>query len=75
MKGHVMPYIEQEQIATQKPAAPCPLCKTEMEADFVDNGFGPYAVRASPYRCPECGYNEYWNMPEGEAQAIFDSFL
>lgn len=70
-----MPYIEQEQIATEKPSAPCPRCKTEMEADFVDNGFGPYAVQASPYHCPKCGYNEYWGMPEGEAQAIFDSFL
>lgn len=39
-----MPYIEQPQIATQKPIEECPRCKTEMDAEFIDNGFGPYAV-------------------------------
>lgn len=70
-----MPYIEQPQIATQKPVEQCPHCQMEMDAEFIDNGFGPYAVQASPWRCPECGYNEYWGMPESEARAIFDSFL
>lgn len=35
----------------------CPVCGKEAYADFVDNGFGPFAVQAGPFNC-ECGWNE-----------------
>lgn len=46
-------------IFNKEPDRPkCPKCEHEMEAEFVDNGFGPYSIQASPYHCFECGYTE-----------------
>jgi hypothetical protein len=40
-----------------EPEFNCPSCGTELHTDWVDNGFGPYSVQASPYGC-ECGWHE-----------------
>lgn len=42
---------------TKEPVFNCPQCNTELQTDWVDNGFGPYSVQASPYGC-ECGWHE-----------------
>lgn len=47
----------------QEPLEECPYCNAECHADFVDNGFGPYAVQCGPYHCIECGASEIG--PEG----------
>lgn len=41
----------------KEPEFLCPQCNTPLFTDWVDNGFGPYAVQASPYGC-ECGWHE-----------------
>jgi hypothetical protein len=41
----------------KEPEFYCPVCNTELFTDWVDNGFGRFAVQASPYVC-ECGWNE-----------------
>lgn len=40
-----------------EPILPCPKCGKTAHAEWVDNGFGPYAVQAGPYHC-ECGWVE-----------------
>tara|TARA_B100000941_G_C28112403_1_gene353955 strand:- start:269 stop:433 length:165 start_codon:yes stop_codon:yes gene_type:complete len=47
-----------EDIATEEPEVYCPECGGRAEAEFVDNGFGPYAVQVSPYHCSTCGWLE-----------------
>lgn len=47
-----------EDIATTEPTELCPKCREVCHADFVDNGFGPYAVQAGPYHCEKCGWIE-----------------
>jgi hypothetical protein len=42
---------------TKEPVFNCPQCNAELYTDWVDNGFGPYSVQASPYGC-ECGWHE-----------------
>lgn len=42
---------------TKEPEFKCPSCDTKLHTDWVDNGFGPYSVQASPYGC-ECGWHE-----------------
>lgn len=42
---------------TKEPVFNCPQCNAELHTDWVDNGFGPYSVQASPYGC-ECGWHE-----------------
>lgn len=47
-----------QDIFTTAPAAPlCPVCDEPAEAEFIDNGFGPYAVQVGPYHC-DCGWAE-----------------
>ena len=41
----------------KEPKFVCPKCNTELHTDWVDNGFGAYAVQVSPYVC-ECGWVE-----------------
>jgi len=41
----------------KEPVFNCPQCNSELYTDWVDNGFGPYSVQASPYGC-ECGWHE-----------------
>jgi hypothetical protein len=41
----------------KEPVFNCPQCNEELYTDWVDNGFGPYSVQASPYGC-ECGWHE-----------------
>ncbi len=36
----------------------CPICDSAVYAEFVDNGFGPYAVQVSPYHCENCNWIE-----------------
>lgn len=52
------PYNEVggEDIAMTEPTMQCPECNETCHADFVDNGFGPYAVQASPFHCENCGW-------------------
>jgi hypothetical protein len=42
---------------TKEPVFECPSCGKELYTDWVDNGFGPFSVQASPYGC-ECGWHE-----------------
>jgi len=42
----------------KEPEFKCPNCKSELHTEWVDNGFGPYSVQASPYHCEECGWSE-----------------
>lgn len=42
---------------TKEPVFNCPQCNEQLYTDWVDNGFGPYSVQASPYGC-ECGWHE-----------------
>jgi len=46
-----------ENICSVEPEFNCPKCGVELHTDWVDNGFGPYAIQASPYGC-ECGWHE-----------------
>lgn len=41
----------------EEPVFHCPQCNEQLQTDWVDNGFGPYSVQASPYGC-ECGWHE-----------------
>lgn len=41
----------------EEPVFNCPKCNEQLHTDWVDNGFGPYSVQASPYGC-ECGWHE-----------------
>jgi predicted RNA-binding Zn-ribbon protein involved in translation (DUF1610 family) len=41
----------------KEPEFKCPSCGELLYTDWVDNGFGPYSVQASPYGC-ECGWHE-----------------
>ncbi len=41
----------------EEPVFNCPQCNAELQTDWVDKGFGPYSVQASPYGC-ECGWHE-----------------
>lgn len=41
-----------------EPTMECPKCKATAYAQWVDNGFGPYAVQAGPYHCGRCGWVE-----------------
>ncbi len=41
-----------------EPTFTCPKCGLELHTEWVDNGFGPFAVQASPYVCEECGWVE-----------------
>lgn len=41
-----------------EPVVYCPLCEHRVYAEYVDNGFGPYAVQAEPYHCENCGWIE-----------------
>lgn len=45
------------RICMEEPKFNCPNCNSELHTDWVDNGFGPYAVQASPYGC-DCGWSE-----------------
>lgn len=66
---------------TKEPVFNCPQCNAELHTDWVDNGFGPYSVQASPYGC-ECGWHETgcsecikercfsWNKCQGRALAV-----
>ena len=45
------------RIFNQEPVFHCPQCNDKLYTDWVDNGFGPYSVQASPYGC-ECGWHE-----------------
>lgn len=42
---------------SKEPEYKCPSCGTQLHTDWVDNGFGPYSIQASPYGC-ECGWHE-----------------
>lgn len=44
-------------VCNEEPVFKCPKCNTGLHTEWVDNGFGPYAVQASPYVC-ECGWVE-----------------
>lgn len=56
------PYVTNDvggiDIAIVEPFEPCPKCQDLMQAEFCDNGFGPYAVQIGPYHCYKCGYTE-----------------
>lgn len=45
-------------IFNKEPEFHCPVCNEELHTDWVDNGFGPYSVQASPYGCENCGWHE-----------------
>jgi len=47
-----------QDIFTKEPVCYCPKCNTQVHAEFVDNGFGPYAIQCEPYHCTECGWIE-----------------
>ena len=42
----------------KEPEEYCPVCDKRVHAEFVDNGFGPYAIQAGPYHCISCGWVE-----------------
>lgn len=46
-----------ENLFNDEPTFKCPLCGTILHTDWVDNGFGRYAVQVSPYAC-SCGWIE-----------------
>lgn len=43
--------------AHTEPNFNCPSCNSELHTNWVDNGFGPFAVQVSPYIC-DCGWSE-----------------
>jgi hypothetical protein len=53
-----IPYNEVggQDLFMKEPTETCPDCGATCHAEFVDNGFGPYAVQASPFHCEECGW-------------------
>lgn len=53
-----------KNIAFKKPVELCPRCKCEMDAEFWDNGFGPYSVQVGPWHCYDCGFTEGDSDPE-----------
>lgn len=42
--------------AYDTPSKPCPYCRTECEADWVDVGVG--MVQCGPYYCDDCGASQ-----------------
>lgn len=42
----------------KEPEFSCPKCGLPLRTEWVDNGFGPYSVQASPYGCGDCGWHE-----------------
>ncbi len=52
-----------QNLFSVEPTESCPYCGETCHADFVDNGFGPYAVQCGPYHCDGCGASEVG--PEG----------
>jgi hypothetical protein len=42
----------------KEPEFNCPICNAPLQTDWVDNGFGPFAVQASPYACNVCNWSE-----------------
>lgn len=42
----------------KEPEFNCPKCGTALYTDWVDNGFGTYAIQVSPYGCECCGWHE-----------------
>jgi len=44
-----------QDIFTEKPVFKCPDCDCACDAEFCDNGFGPYSTQVSPYHCGACG--------------------
>lgn len=47
-----------ESTFVKEPVFHCPLCNDQLHTEFVDNGFGPYAVQVSPYYCEPCKWVE-----------------
>lgn len=45
-----------QDIACKEPQEKCPRCNEDAEAEWCDNGFGPYAVQIAPWHCPSCGW-------------------
>lgn len=43
---------------TSEPEFKCPGCGIQLHTEWVDNGFGPYSIQASPYHCEACGWSE-----------------
>lgn len=43
---------------SSEPVFHCPGCNVQLHTEFVDNGFGPYSIQASPYHCEACGWSE-----------------
>jgi hypothetical protein len=41
-----------------EPHGVCEVCGKPTDADFVDNGFGPYASQVDPWHCTHCGWVE-----------------
>jgi len=50
--------LDYSNLFYKKPVRLCDVCGEEAEAEFVDNGFGPYSVQAGPYNCFRCGWVE-----------------
>jgi len=61
-----MKYIE-EGSPYNEPIGECPVCGPGVPAyaEWVDNGFGPYAVQAGPFHCMDCGWVEV-GCPQSE---------
>ena len=61
--------------AYDTPTRPCPYCKTDMEADWVDVGVG--MVQCGPYHCYSCGASEIgpelydWYYKDREGETIY----
>jgi hypothetical protein len=47
-----------ENLFITEPIFLCPICQENLYTDWVDNGFGPYSVQASPYGCNKCDWHE-----------------
>jgi glutaredoxin len=54
--------------AYDTPTQECPYCKSNCEADFVDNGVG--MVQCGPYHCYECGASQIG--PEMKFESLED---
>lgn len=77
MREHKYDYFE--SIFNEEPEFECPKCGQYLYTDWVDNGFGPYSIQASPYICGDCGWSEKkcescikercfsWNVCKGKA--------
>ena len=68
-KQYVTNEVGGIDIATVEPVEKCPKCGGEARCDdWVDNGFGPYAVQNGPFHC-ECGWVESSPLPgEGSGE-------